>query len=331
MPQAGGLPDVLNLLLSYAKSLPNLDEVVSTHGQTLGEKYASTLVECLSSSKSETRSAASALVRACVENEVVAVETIRKAATRLKPAKQRTVAALVADLTQIGATGKAGKENDTTHAAPAAKDEGNSSAGSMTQQGPTQTVPKALRVSASVPDSPSSAAAIANAEIRHPLLARGSASAPHRSHRPLVWPEYPEEPNGAMILGNLKKSWAAILPPTSVTALFPNSGIKKQDDGLSGCSLLGRALRVDIEQDGSVVQEQLELIQKWIAFVLCSKETTVGLQALLSLVNELYAFLAGSKRNLTESEASVLAPFLIEKASNAKVSCLRESFSWHAP
>jgi len=67
MLQAVGLPDLLDLVLSFAEHLPNLDQVVVTRGQSLGEKTAHALVKCLTSSKSETRSKAEELITVCVK------------------------------------------------------------------------------------------------------------------------------------------------------------------------------------------------------------------------------------------------------------------------
>ena len=89
---------MLLLLLSVADSLPNLDDVVAARGQSLGEKYAVVVIECLTSSKSETRSAALSLLGTSVENGIVSVESIKKATEKLKPALQRSVGPLVAKM-----------------------------------------------------------------------------------------------------------------------------------------------------------------------------------------------------------------------------------------
>ena len=120
---------------------------------------------------------------------------------------------------------------------------------------------------------------------------------------------------------NLKKYWST-LPPTSSSALFPNSGIKKQDDAMKGCDVIASAVLIDRSGDTDAVENQLDPIQKWIVFVLCSKESTVGLQSLVGMIKSLFSFLLDIKHELTDSESLVLLPFLLEKASTAKVSPL---------
>ena len=67
-----------------------------------------------------------------------------------------------------------------------------------------------------------------------------------------------------------------------------------------------------------MVATQLGYILKWICFVLCSKEATVGLQALLDLILELFGLLTERRLELSDSECLVLIPFLVEKAGTAK-------------
>jgi hypothetical protein len=137
-----------------------------------------------------------------------------------------------------------------------------------------------------------------------------------------AWLEYPEEPNGVTQFTGLKQSWSSILPPASAAALFPVSGIKKQDDALGGCDLISRAIEMDKADGGDATETQLEFILKWLAFVLCCKEATVGLQALLRTVKDLLTLLLERQRQLSDAEALVIIPFLLEKASNAKVRIL---------
>ena len=79
--------------------------------------------------------------------------------------------------------------------------------------------------------------------------------------------------------------------------------------------------------EGVAIEEQLELIFRWIVIVLCSKEHTVGLQALLSSLNDLFVYLHDIKYELSDNEAILLVPFVLEKASLAKVKRLIEYFN----
>jgi hypothetical protein len=71
------------------------------------------------------------------------------------------------------------------------------------------------------------------------------------------------------------------------------------------------------------VIEQLGLVMKWTGYVLCSKESTVGLQELLSLFADLFDFLRENKYELSDSEALLLVPILFDKASVAKVRSMK--------
>jgi hypothetical protein len=121
-----------------------------------------------------------------------------------------------------------------------------------------------------------------------------------------------------VIFGNLRKYWTVVLPPKTASDLFPSSGIRKQDDAMDGIEVLSRALEIDRSSDASIIEQQLEPVLKWISYVLCSKEVTVGLQALLSLTSDLITLLAELKRELSDSEAIAIVPFIFEKASISK-------------
>ena len=137
----------------------------------------------------------------------------------------------------------------------------------------------------------------------------------------MTWPEYPEEPLGSDIFNQLKRGWVPILPPTSEASFFPAGGIRKQDDGKGGCELLSKAILMERAGEGEgAIEEQLELIFRWMAIVIYSKEHTVGLQALLSSMSDLFVYLQEIKYELSDSEALLLIPFVLEKASLAKVS-----------
>ena len=75
----------------------------------------------------------------------------------------------------------------------------------------------------------------------------------------------------------------------------------------------------------------VSLIIKWMVYVLCCKESTVGLQALLTLFAEVFDFLKEAQYQLSDSEAMVVVPFLFDRASSAKVSSTNSSTSNIAP
>lgn len=343
-----GLSSVLQFLRSLVGNFPELDDFAASRGESLGEKYACVLIECLISSKAETRSESTSLVKEYVEKGVISSSTFQKASEKLKPAKQRTIKPLLENLTSL-TSGSSEKENQPSSVSQDQPREDESEIGSsqhtprVSSGRPTPGFSRSQAQSRYTRGDPAdrSTPGVLNAKANpsgksqfegkddggdggtsHPLISRVPIRVPPR---PMIWPEFPEEPLGPAILGNLKKSWSTMLPQISTMKLFPATGVKKQDDAREGCELLSSAISFDRSRDGSVVIEQLDYVVKWICIILCSKEAPVGLQALLGLVQNLFVFLVDRKHELNDSECMVLIPFIIEKAANAK-GRFRDSF-----
>jgi hypothetical protein len=318
------LPGVLHLLLTVADKLPNLDEVVSSRGQPLGEKYAIVVIECLTSSKSETRAAASSLLNTSVENGIVSMESIRKATECLKPAKQRSIGSLVARISKsVPGASHPEKENllgDKSSASANDKESTSLDSGSRIQNtkqastNQTCSPERKKQTNSSATKEPETASP---SSPKHPLVLR-TRKRVARSSRSVNWTEFPEEPYGS-ILEDLKRYWAPFLPPATVSALFPAGGVKQQDDAKEGCKVLSRALSADRSSGCSVVQGQLDLILKWITFALYSKETTTGLPDILSVLIDTLKYMVEINHELSDAEALEIVPFLLEKVSGAKV------------
>ena len=66
-PQAIGLPDVLDFVLTFIEQMPDLEHVVVARGQSLGEKASQAFVNCLTSSKADTRNKAESILTLCVK------------------------------------------------------------------------------------------------------------------------------------------------------------------------------------------------------------------------------------------------------------------------
>jgi hypothetical protein len=255
----------------------------------------------------------------------IPLDRVRACTDRLKPAQQRGVGSILAKLARALSAGSHGEKENVPGAERAPE---------HAQQRTTKTSArgggKAERHAPSTPRiadepkhntpghhhrSPRSEAPV------HPLIASSGTRNFEKSRaslRTLVWPEYPEEPLGDELFLQLKKAWSPVLPSTTVTAIFPIGGIRKQDDGTTGCECLKKAILFERAGDGVAIEEQLELIFRWITVVLCSKEHTVGLQALLTTTTELFAYLRDIKYEVSDSEAMLLIPFVLEKASLAK-------------
>jgi len=310
--KAGGLADVLQFVIDMAESLPNLSDVASTQGQSLGDKFGDVLVECLTSTKSETRAAAMALLDTSIERAIIGVPNMRKAAERLKPAKQRTIGPIIAKYASRTAILETGKEN--SHPSAPVDDQPEAPNSTSARQTSQKTDNRPAAKQSSAPRHLSENAAPG----RYPLLSR-SCNSQRITFHPVSWIEFPEEPNVTIHLNALKQAWSSVLPPSSAAALFPSSGIRKQDDALQGCDVLTRAIEMDKVDGCAVTASQLDMVLRWLAIVLCCKEATVGLQAILQVLQNLLSLAIEHNRQLSDAEALVIAPFLIEKASNAKV------------
>lgn len=308
----------MTLFLAVVEGLPTSDGVTLLRGQPVGDRYAAVLIECLTSSKSETRSAALSLLEGSLEVGVIGTENIKKATDRLKPALQRSVGPLIAKITKKNQPTKATEENEGSK--------------SITDRDRNQSHPKRLdvrpisnkeksgqrgnNVSGFTTDEHSPSKSTLHLPL-HPLISDSSRNTSSAT-RSIIWTEYPEEPHGS-VLENLKRSWTPLLPQSTVIALFPNSGIRKQDDAKTGIEVITRALSLDRKNGGTACLEQLDVILKWIMFALCSKESTTGLVDILALLKDLLDFLVESKRELSDMEALETVPLLLDKASGAKV------------
>ncbi|GKY99911.1 hypothetical protein MPSEU_000944700 [Mayamaea pseudoterrestris] len=320
--RAGGLTDVLMFLFNLIDSLPNLDEIASTRGEPLGERYALMVVECLTSSKAETRSAATMILESSIERGIASFGSFRKASERLKPAQQRTIGPLIAKFTKRTAPNtETGKENDES-LIPLPQRQGSLKAA------PTKAAGKVISSSPSNRrgEVQTGAAHDKGATRQHPLMSRSGAHGGSTSSKPINWPEYPEEPQGASLLTTLKRAWLPFLPTMSAAKLFPESGVSKQDDALNGIELLKEAVALDRSSGEDVVEMQIDYIMKWTAVVLCSRETTTGMLSLLDFVEDLFMYLIERNYSLKDSDIHALVPFLVEKSGLAK-GRFRDKFS----
>jgi hypothetical protein len=305
------------LMLSIVDNLPSLESVSTSRGIPIGEKYAAILIECLTSSKSETRSAAACLLDASVEKEIVSLESIKKATDRLKPALQRSVGPIIAKMAKkVPVAARLEMSVSTSLSGTGIPKVMKSTDGRLGQYPANVSLtcvsePNSIGAMLSSPSSPSIK------QLRHPLVSESSRQTSLAS-RPIIWTEYPEEPHGSL-LENLKRVWSPILPVATVSAVFPSSGIRKQDDAKAGIDTLLQALSIDRLEGSSHFVDQLPFILKWVMFVLCSKESTVGLQDILALLKDIFTYLIEIQRELCDLESLESVPFIIDKLSGAKV------------
>ena len=267
------------------------------------------------------------------QNNVLDLDRMKSCTERMKPAQQRSVGAILTKLSRnVQAAPQSEKENvpyDDRYDEPVQRRPAKpSSARAVTKQperrhgasGPTGSRtthddPSGMRSRDEKPHAPHKETSV------HPLICSAGQQGIERSRsalRSMTWPEYPEEPLGSDIFNQLKKAWSPILPPASASSFFPAGGIRKQDDGHAGCDLLVKAILMERAGDGVAVEEHLFFILHWISLVLCSKEHTVGLGALLTASSDIFSYLQEIKYELSDSEALLVVPFILEKASLAK-------------
>lgn len=316
---------------SFAERLPDLDGVASQGGNTIGARLGKVLVQGLSSSKVEIRVASESLLEECVKNGVIGIATVKKVASRQKPAIQRAIAPIVAKLSAAarGSSTSAAKMSDNDDCDDEESHPDSQSAAHKEQKLPMRArtlkreapSPILHTTESSVPSAPRSPRR--NPTVSNPLVASVGNTSLQKSKaaiRSMTWPEYPEEPSGNLALSALKKAWSPLIPPESSNQLFPDGGIKKQDDAMTGFELLSRAIVMERAEEGCAIVEQFNFIWKWMTYVLCCKESTVGLQALLQLATNLVDHLRSINYELTDAEAMIFVPHLFDKASAAKVS-----------
>jgi hypothetical protein len=134
------------------------------------------------------------------------------------------------------------------------------------------------------------------------------------------WPEFPEVPSGKDYF-ILTKSWVCYLPPNTASILLPQAGFSKQDDAIPGIDILSEAIKFDERNSNkAVLIEQLDFIFKWLTFVLCCRESTTGMQAVLSVIIDLFQLLRTRECSVTDFEATILLPHLLEKGGASRVS-----------
>lgn len=346
--KAGGLHEVLHFVTKHAQHLPKAMSLQSSKSQAQEAAFAASIVACLTSSKSETRAEAEALLKACSDHEVLTATSIQAGGKKLLPAQQRAVNGIINGLGACTSPDvvlekenlSASTKSPTRRSAVARTASTRAPGAGSIRSRPSSSLSRSRPGGKSSARSQSSAAeglrssASSNAAGNesptkgstsgHPLLSdspgpstkdmRSSSLARKREN----WPEYPEEPSGSSSFSSLKKTWSHLLPNASVDALFPKSGLQKQDDAEAGCALISRGVELANDADDTVVFDQLDIICKWIACALCSRENTVGLQTLLTLLSDVFQCMISREVQLSDPEAAVLLPILLEKATASK-------------
>jgi len=330
--KAIGIPDVLLFFASIVEYLPNIDSLSTGRAQSLGQKFANVMVDCLTSSKTEIRSAAEQVITSCVEEDKISANTLQKGLQHLKPAQQRSIAPIIRKAFGGGKSSLPEKENLILKNNKASESSAKRVGREISRSGPSsrghlfsgsntasQKNLSGAKESAKCPEPVSKPS-----ETLHPLAPSNNSSRVRRQIN-MNWVEFPEEPSGTMLTNSLQKAWSQMLSKDSLATLFPSRGIKKQDDARDGCKLISCAIEFERHNDGVHLLEQLDFVLKWSVLGLCSRENTVGLQSLLSMLSSLVDYLGEQSYTFSDDQALYLVPYIMEKASVAK-GRFRDSF-----
>ena len=319
--KSSGLADLLSMLDGRLQAVKSK---ISAQKQ-----LSKVIVLSLLSSKSGSRAAAEKLLNTCSEGGVLSSDSLDEHISKLLPAQQRTVRAVVPkhstkdkeliETFKKSAT-RAGNRPMTTSTQPSSRREAISRPSSASIPPTTATTKKS---------SP------ANALPQNPLESSSTRSSKsQRLGRNSNWPDYPEEPSG-ISFQSLQKVWSQLVPSTSASLLFPKGGIKSHQDSVKGCVMLTQALELSQSHENNSFIDQLDLIFRWCTVALLARDHTAGLRSLLSLLQLLFERLSEVSYVMLNEEALILLPHLLDKAGVAKsqfkdqflkvISCVRSS------
>ena len=323
--KAVGTPEVLAFMTECAEHFPKHKDLKSAKSRDLEGEFAKQCLFCLTSSKSETRSAVENLIRECLSFDVISRASIEKAFKTLPQAEQRSISNTLRTFfsdcnensniplsTSIASKSKYNRERngvDKNRTSIGGRGRSTSSRNNSTNNSLVSSVSrintKEIPMNVQTEDL----------SLIFPLLKRTKPFTKSDN-----WPDFPEEPSNQSLLMVLNKAWSSCLTPFAVSELFPQEGIQKQDDAMAGIKVLSSSLTMEGRNGPNyLVLDHIDMISKWVAFSLCTRENTVGLQCLLKFLRDFLSFLKSCNYRFNDSEAGVLFPLLLEKASLAKV------------
>jgi hypothetical protein len=299
--------------------------------------FAHQLVACLASSRAEVRHSAETLMKSCAHFGVLSSASVLNGLEKLLPAQQRGVRSIVLEAFKQESSAKQEKEDSY---------EGKQAVGSLraskseyddeTFQSPVkETISHRTRLQfseTSANEKPSQSSMQVMEIPVHPLVQTSVQNQRLMDKVERVsakkkdsWPEFPEVPSGKDYFV-LRKSWVCYLPQDTIAILLPQAGFSKQDDAIPGIDILSDAVKADQRNSNkAVLIDHLDFIFKWITIILCCRESTTGMQAILSLIIVLFQFLLTREYNLTDCEATIILPHLLEKGGASKVSMIHAS------
>jgi hypothetical protein len=317
--KSSGLPDVLTFLTAKLETLISTNEAekLSVH-----RALAKVIVLSLLSSKSGSRSAAEKLLAVCSTNGFVPTASFDKEISKLLPAQQRTVRSFIPKLSK--------QEQDLVDTFKKASER-------PRRPGP---MPNSSRQTnqVGIPNNTSSLQSSRNGVLprksniivesevvaENPLQMSSTRSVKPKAQRLAMmgkgdsWPEYSEEASGDTIQA-LRKSWALFIPSSSIEVLFPQGGLRSHEDCVNGCDLISKAISYSRDNSDSSFLDMLDFIFKWASCAISLRDHTSGFRKLLAMILDLFMRLDELSYAISDSEALLLLPYLMDKAGVAKL------------
>ena len=276
------------------------------------KQLSKVIVLSLLSSKKGSRAAAEKLLNTSLEGGVLSSDSLDEQISKLLPAQQRTLRAVIPKHSTKDKELIDTFKKSTTRA----RNRPMTTSTQLSSRREAITRPS----SASLPPAIATAKNLspANEPPHNPLESSSTRSLKsQRLGRNNSWPDYPEEPSG-MSLQSLQKVWSQLVPTTSASLLFPKGGIKSHQDSVNGCVILTQALEYSKKHDNCSFIDQLDLIFRWCTIALLARDHTAGLRSLLSLLQLLFERLSEVSYVMSNEEASILLPHLLDKSGVAK-------------
>jgi len=301
--KSSGLGDLLSMMDGRLKAVASK---ISPQKQ-----LSKVIVLSLLSSKSGSRTAAEKLLNTCSEGGVLSSDSLDEQISKLLPAQQRTLRAVIPKHSTKDKELIATFKKSTTRAR-------NRPMTTSTQQS-TRREAITRPSSASLPPTTATTkkSSPTNELPYNPLESSSTRSLKsQRLGRNASWPDYPEEPSG-ISFQSLQKVWSQLVPSTA-SFLFPKGGIKSHQDSVSGCVMLTQALEYSKNHGNNSFIDQLDLIFRWCTIALLARDHTAGLRSLLSLLRLLFERLSEVSYVMLNEEASILLPHLLDKCGVAK-------------
>lgn len=298
----------LELLTWFQKVL----EVVSVDASEL----ASPLVACMQDKTAATRSAAEACLSGLVARGKVSRNSVEAVVRDLPPAAKRTLEGPVSRMFEGMGGGASAATTEAMAAAPTkAGAESKPTRGAKlgrSQSAATKLRPGAPAREASAARQPAEAklSASSTASDNEPFKSSGNKQRRQDDFARANWPTPPEEPRD-IEFDALREAWTPLLSSSAASTFFPGrSG--NMELAVPGAMILRQQLA------NPVLVQHLDLIFRWLAIHLCERENVKALQALLETINDLFAKLAEEQYLLTDTEATILLPYLVERGGNPK-------------